>query len=172
MSDLTGVQLQPAAAGQKAWAHPSPTGAAAGLQQPFGFKKSARPLLTAAHADDKDVLYRYEDGSAAVAWAAAPDGHATSLFVGVPGLTTELVRLAARRAGVHLFTETDCNVYANGPFVALHGAKDGEVTLDFGHAGIITDMLSGEKVGEGPRITLPLRFGQTRILKCEHSNRR
>jgi len=31
----------------------------------------------------------------------------------------------ARQAGVHFYTQTDCNVYANGPYLALHTSDDG-----------------------------------------------
>jgi beta-galactosidase len=42
----------------------------------------------------------------------------------------ELLRLAARKAGVHLYTQTDCNVYANGPIVALHASHDGPIIVN------------------------------------------
>ena len=88
-----------------------------------------------------------------------------SLFAGAPGLTSELLRLAARKAGVHLYTQTDCNVYANGPIVALHASQDGPVTLDTGHGGQVRDALSGEVVATGPRVILPLKKGETRVLR-------
>jgi hypothetical protein len=88
-----------------------------------------------------------------------------SLFVGAPGLTSDLLRLAARKAGVHLYSQTDCNVYANGPIVALHAAQDGPITLDTAHRGPIHDALSGDLLGSGPRLTLPLKNGETRVLR-------
>jgi hypothetical protein len=87
------------------------------------------------------------------------------LFVGAPGLTPDLLRLAARKAGVHLYTESDCNVYANGPILGLHAAKDGPVTVDTGRRGPVRDALSGDKVGDGPKLTLPLKKGETRVLR-------
>jgi hypothetical protein len=87
------------------------------------------------------------------------------LFVGAPGLTSELLRLAARKAGVHLYTQTDCNVYANGPIVALHAAQDGPVTLDTGHRGQVRDALTGVLVGKGPAVALPMKKGETRVLR-------
>jgi beta-galactosidase len=87
--------------------------------------------------------------------------------VGVPGLTSDLLRIAARKAGVHLFTETDCNVYANGPIIALHAAQDGSVTLDTGRRGDIYNALTGDVLGQGPRIALPMTKGDTRVLRLD-----
>ena len=86
--------------------------------------------------------------------------------MGVPGLTAELLRLAAKRAGVHLYAETDCNVFANGPFVTLHASVDGPVTLNTGAKAPVVDMLTGERVGAGPKLTLTLKRGETRVLRC------
>ena len=88
-----------------------------------------------------------------------------SLFAGAPGLTTELLRVAARQAGAHLYCDTDCNVYANGPFVALHAAQDGPVVLDLGKPGPVVNVMSGEKVGEGPVLKLEMKRGETRVLR-------
>lgn len=84
---------------------------------------------------------------------------------GKTSLTSEMLRTAAREAGVHLFTQTDCNVYANGPFLALHASQDGPIELNTGGAGDVQDVLSGERIGQGPRLTLGMKTGQTRVLK-------
>jgi len=111
------------------------------------------------------------------AWCFTPDeraqiaritrqlGHGEALFVDENGLTSESLRQAARAAGVHLFTETDCNVYANGPFIALHASEDGPLTVNTGVAGVVRDALSGGVIGEGPKFTLPIQRGETRILQ-------
>jgi hypothetical protein len=90
-----------------------------------------------------------------------------SLFIGVPGVTSDLLRLAAREAGVHLFTESDCNVYANGPYLMLHAARDGVVDLDTGRAGPIRDLFSGAVLGRGPKIRLAIKPAETRVLVVE-----
>ena len=87
------------------------------------------------------------------------------MFVGAPGLTSQLLRLTVRKAGVHLFVESDCNVYANGSFVALHASQDGPVTLDTGHASPVTDLLSNAVLGTGPKLKLTLKAGETRVLR-------
>jgi hypothetical protein len=82
-------------------------------------------------------------------------------------LTTTYLRDAARRAGVHLFTTTDCNVYARGGFVVLHAAAAGPVALDTGRPGAVEDLLSGERLGRGPRVQVPLAHGDTRVLRID-----
>jgi hypothetical protein len=81
------------------------------------------------------------------------------------GLTSELLRVAARKAGVHLYTQTDCDVYANRPIMALHASEDGPITLDTGRRSPVHDAITSNLVGDGPCVALPLRKGETRVLR-------
>lgn len=83
---------------------------------------------------------------------------------GKTGLTADALRPVARAAGVHLFTQGDCNVCASGPYLSLHASQDGPVEIDTGRSGDILDLLSGTKLGQGPKLTLPMKFGETRVL--------
>jgi len=162
MRELTGFRLVPVSPA-RAWATPTDPGRQLGLHAAFGIDGAVTPLFAAADASAAETLATYPDGSAAVALRQLPDGW--SLFAGAPGLTSELLRLAARKAGVHLYTQTDCNVYANGPIVALHAAQDGPVTLDTGRRGQVQDALTGARVGRGPRVTVLMKKGDTRVLR-------
>lgn len=162
MRQLTGFSLKKVTP-EKARATPTAAGKRLGMQQPFGVEKRVEPLFATGDAAGDEVLATYPDGGAAVAMRRTVDG--LSLFVGAPGLTSEVLRVAARAAGVHLFTETDCNVYANAQFLALHASQDGPLAIDLGRAGPVSDMLTGVELGAGPKITLPLKRGETRILR-------
>jgi hypothetical protein len=162
MQELTGFRLIRAFP-SKAWAISTDQGRQLGLQTSFGVDAPVDPLFAVGDATPAEILAVYPDGTAAVALRKTPDGW--SLFVGAPGLTSELLRLAARKAGVHLFTQADCNVYANGPFVALHAAQDGPITLDTGGKNAIHDAITDELIAAGPCITLPMKKGETRILR-------
>jgi hypothetical protein len=162
MQELTGLHVT-ILSNVKAFARPA-LGNFAGLSQSFGLPQSVSPLFAAA-GHPEEVLCSYPDGGGAVAFHPSGDGRGASLFVGAPGLTTELLRFAAVRAGVHRYTETDCNVYASGPFVALHASQDGPITLDVGQSAAVTDALSGEPVGRGPSFSLSLHRGETRVLR-------
>ncbi len=161
MRELTGLKLAPVSS-EKAWAEPTEAGKRLGLTAGFGLEKSVTPLFAAVDATPDETLAAYPNGSAAVALRRTANGW--SLFVGPPGLTSELLRLAACKAGVHLFTQADCNVYANGPYVVLHASQEGPVRLDTGRPGPIVDLLTGEQLGAGSTVTLPMTFGETRVL--------
>jgi len=161
MQQLTGFQLAPVT-GVKALATPTTLGERLGLHESLGVDAAITPLFAATDARAEEILATYPDGSAAIALRRTADG--LSLFVGAPGLNSELLRIAAREAGVHLFTQQDCNVYANGPFIVLHAAQDGPLEVDTGRPDPIRDLLTDEFLGTGPAITLPLTKGETRIL--------
>jgi len=72
-----------------------------GLRQPYGPGQPVRPLFSAGGVASGQILASDPDGLAAVAIRRGRDG--ARIFVGVPGLTSELLRAAAREAGVHLF---------------------------------------------------------------------
>jgi len=78
----------------------------------------------------------------------------TSIFVGVPGFSTDLSGLAARSAGAHLFTDVDCNVYGTGRIFRCTPSQDGPVTLDTGRPDAVQDVLTGETIGRGPKLVL------------------
>ena len=164
MQELTGFRLVPVSPA-KALATPTALGKQLGLQTPFGVDAAVKPLFAAADASPAEILATYPDGSAAVALRQTRDGQ--SLFVGAPGLTSDLLRLAARKAGVHLYTQTDCNVYANGPIVAVHASQDGTIALDTGKRRQVSDAMTGDLIGSGPRVDLPMKKGDTRVLRCK-----
>jgi hypothetical protein len=165
MQELTGFKLARVTP-EKAWAEPTGAGRKLGLTVGFGVQKPVVPTLAAVNAAAEETLATYPNGSPAVALRQTSDG--CSLFAGPPGLTSQLLRVAARKAGVHLFTDSDCNVYANGPYIVLHASQDGPVQVDTGCRGQIVDLLSGEQLGQGPKIALPMEFGETRVLvKCD-----
>ena len=83
----------------------------------------------------------------------------------MPRLTPGLLRFSAKKAGIHLWTEDGCVLYANGPFLVLHGTQPDPVRLDLGDPAKVVDALTGETLGQGAQLTLPLGFGQTRILR-------
>ncbi len=161
MHELTGFRIEPISV-PEALARPTETARRLGVQEELGVRAAIQPLFAVADAEPDETLASYSDGQCAVAVRDSDRG--ASFFVGPPGLTSELLRLAARRAGVHLFTDTDCNVYANGPYLLLHASQDGPIGIDSGRRGSVRDMLTGEMVGEGPEMTLELKRGDSRLL--------
>jgi hypothetical protein len=146
-----------------AWAEPTELGKKLGIEAGFGVKNPITPLFAAEDAKPEETLAVYSDGSAAVVMRQGTAGE-TSVFVGPPGLTSSLLRFAAKKADIHLYTNQDCNVYANGSVVVLHGAADGSVNVDFGKSLQIIDLLDGTVAGKGPVLNIPLKLGETRIF--------
>ncbi|QEH37807.1 hypothetical protein OJF2_63980 [Aquisphaera giovannonii] len=169
MRALTGFHLVPTSAHAKAG--PTEAGRRLGILRAFGPDQPIQPLFAAAGLPDGQVLAAYPDGSASVARIDTADG--PRFFVGTPGPTAEVLRTAARAAGVHLFTDTDCNVYARGPFVVLHASQDGPITVqapgDRGKSWTWTDALTAGRLGTGPELRLVMKRGDTRILRYEAS---
>ncbi len=162
MQQLTDFRLQRTSQ-QQAWAEPTEVGKRLGLRHGFGTRAQIEPLFSPTDAKPSETLATYPDGTPAVALRRVGSGY--SLFVGPPGLTSELLRLAAKKARVHLFTQSDCNVYANGPFLILHAAADGPLEIDTASSTPVVDLLSGTTVGTGPKVTLELHRGATRIFR-------
>ncbi len=166
MRQLTGFRLK-CVTPQSATAEPTPRGRQLGLRHAVGVATPVAPLFAVTDAEADEILATYPDGSTAVALRQTDRG--ASLFVGPPGLSSELLRLAARQAHVHLFTDTECNVWANGPFVLLHAAHDGPVTLNTAGTDPIHDVLTGTVLGRGPNVTLTLLKGETRAFRIRAS---
>jgi hypothetical protein len=173
MLELTGFNAV-ACSASKASANPTPHGRRSGLIRQIGTSQPVRPLFAVADVSPEQVLAAYADGSAAVAVRRSGDG--TRIFAGPPGLTSDLLRFAAREAGVHLYTETDCNVYARDSFLVLHASLDGPITVNLpaqsrsairAASWIVKDALTGECVGRGPKFRLVIKRGETRVLRYE-----
>lgn len=163
MRELTGFRLAPVAT--RAWATPTALGRSLGLTDEFGLQEAVSPLFAVADARPEEVLATYPDGSAAVALRRGEEH--TALFVGPPRLTPQVLRIAARAARAHLYTETDCVVYANAGYIGLHGTRDGPVTLHLRAPGRVVDAYTGSELGAGTRVAVPLQRAETRILRIE-----
>jgi beta-galactosidase len=159
---------------------PTEEGRRRGLLASFGPRAAIQPLF-AVEALPQETWARYSDGSAAVAVrqraggggasgpassAAASAAHAGyDVFVGTPRLTPALLRAVAKLAGVHFFTEAEVPVWAAEGFVAIQAHAAGPITLDVGHASPVFDALEGASLGQGPRLSVPFKQGETRVFK-------
>jgi hypothetical protein len=167
VEELTGFRVSLAKVAVPALA-PTDLGKRLGLSPSlpgYDGRRLANPLFAIDGAGPGEVLAVYADGSAAVAVRKSPDG--VSLFCGAPILTPELLRIAATMAGVHLYVDGNAAVYANGPFVAIHGTEEADtLRVDMGQPGSVRDALTGQTMGRGPEIRLTVRKGTTRVLQA------
>lgn len=82
--------------------------------------------------------------------------------------TTDEIRAIAKVAGVWLYTDRPCNVWANLPFVTLHAPEDGEYRFNApeGTRQII-DFISGETLAQGSFFVFNLKKGDTKVLRLD-----
>jgi hypothetical protein len=90
-------------------------------------------------------LAHYADG--AVAAAMVPRGTGRIILSAVPAAPVALYKLAAKLAGVHLYSETDDALYASGEFLVIHTREAGKKRLHFPRVvSQVTDVFSGEVI--------------------------
>ncbi len=162
MRELTGfecAQVSP----EQAIATPTETGRRLGLTTAFGTPRRVAPLFAVKDALPEETLATYPDGSVAVALRTRVDGW--SLFVGAPGMTPDLLRVAARTAGVHLYTEHNAGVWSSGPVLAIEALETGPLTVHLRKPANVRDLLTGRVLSSGKELTLPLQRGEVRLLR-------
>jgi hypothetical protein len=160
MQELTGFALTPVSPAQ---ALATATSKTLKIGNPIGIAQPVNPLFAASDAKPAEILATYPDGSTAIAIRNRKSG--VSIFSGAPGLTSNFLRFAARKAGVHLYSDVDCNIWANGPFMSLHASQDGPVRINTGRKSVVTDVLTGKYVAKGPIFTLNLKRADTWVLR-------
>lgn len=105
----------------------------------------------------------FEDGLPALGETDQP-GH-RSIWTGAKYVQAEILRAAARRAGVHIYSESGDIFTADGDFAVIHGSTGGMKTLRFPGPvdlyEVFEDKYYGRKTKE---ITFPLEFGRTKVF--------
>jgi hypothetical protein len=112
-------------------------------------------------------LARYADG--AVAAAMIQRGKGRIILSAVPAASPALYKLAARIAGVHLYSDTDDALYASGEFLVIHTRTAGAKRLRFPRVvPQIRDLFSGEVIAQNvSELTVNLPAKTTAVYKME-----
>ena len=71
-----------------------------------------------------------------------------SIFIGTPRLHRNLLYNICKYAGVHTYISTDDRIYANQNIVGIYSMAAGKKTVTLPGKMNVTDLLTGEKVGE------------------------
>ncbi len=88
------------------------------------------------------------------------------IWVGPDGVKQEDLRQKAKLANVHLYTKENCNVWANGPFVLLHGAENGSIHFAAKDPNKpVFDVISGKKISETGTFVFSIKKGETRLFR-------
>lgn len=118
--------------------------------------------------DDENAtpLALYHDGKTAIA-AKKQEGW-TSVYSGMMGtLDPRLLNRLAREAGAHIFTNVPVGLAFNGCFLSLHGLQNGKIPLHLPKASRVIDFDTGQEIGSGTEIAIPLKAGETRWFRVE-----
>lgn len=88
------------------------------------------------------------------------------LYSFAPAPPWQLIRNAAREAGVHIWCESGDGIYADNRIIALHAVSDGKKTIRFPKAVDISDPFSGEVLERDvEQYSFLLKRGETELLK-------
>ena len=164
--ELTGFDVRFVRTGSFA-VRASRDGLARGLPAAFGQCEAPAPLLGVSPMPGDVVLARWLDnpqhpgeGTPAVVYRPAADGRAAAFFSGTNELPPELVRMAARVAGAHVWCDDDLHVQANGRLAAFTAPKAGVYAIRM-PSGPVRDVLTGELLSEGSSLTRRFEKGET-----------
>ena len=93
----------------------------------------------------------------------------TGVFSALPALAPDVLRRLYRTAGVHVYTDADVVLSANGAWVMVHTRMAGDVTVRLPKKSArVTDVTSGRVVAERTdEVTLPMAKFQTAVLMLD-----
>jgi hypothetical protein len=137
-------------------------------EAPILYPSLGRPLF---YVKDRSVTVLGRFTSCGEPAVALKDmGCWTSVFVGSKVVPSALIRNVARAAGVHVWSDSDDVLYANGRFLAIHPSSEGERTLHLPRrARRVTEVFDDEVVAQGARgFRVSLRHGGTKLFRIEY----
>jgi hypothetical protein len=87
------------------------------------------------------------------------------MYIGSKYVQAELLRKAAARAGVHIYSENGDNLYADGNFAVIHARTAGEKSLHFPKAVSPYEVFENRSYGENVQeIEFKMTFGETKVF--------
>ena len=111
-----------------------------------------------------NIRARYVDDDRPAVITKRMDGW-TSAYSGVPALAGSELRDLARRAGVHLYLDTDDAVYACNRFVAIHARNAGRRALHLPDTDVVFDVVHDvEKTARDDVFDIYLPRGETALF--------
>ena len=109
---------------------------------------------------EAELLADYADGTAG---AVARKGN--NYFYGGAYLSPAFLREVVRRQGVHIYLETNDNLYAGAHVLSVHAVAKGEKAIRLPRKCTVEDVYSGETLGEGIDVfTISMEAMETRVF--------
>jgi len=162
---LTGIDLREEDAKLKPQVRVTEKGSELGIPAGtvFGIDRLLKPCLRVGRKGGT-VWGVYADGTPAAAWKSM--GKWKSFLCGTPLVQSHILRALSRKAGCHVYSESDDPLYVNSSFIGMHTASEGEKRLVFPFPVTVHDAFSGKEVVHNTReVRLSLPKHET-VLFC------
>jgi len=149
MADLTGLPLHLSDVPQTGKVVPSETAARWGWIGATAYGPAATGGAVAvtklSERSDLTVLGHFEE-SGLPALVAGPCGEGYAVHASVPLLPASFFRAAAKRAGVHLYVDTEDVIWASRELLTVSVGEGGPRTLRMPREAILTDLWTNKKL--------------------------
>ncbi len=163
MKELSGFVLKKLDSGVLPKVISTTRGLGLGLPESFGPTNLVSPLFSPSVLESDEVLATFDNGLPAVVLRNLPN-QKINVFCGTTELPASLYRALARRAGAHIYSDVDAHVWARGPYLGIHAVQSGVLEIKTASSGEVKNALTGESMGLGPIIKMPMRTGETMVL--------
>lgn len=123
-------------------------------------------LFPAIFSCDKDakVLARFCANGKPAITEKQLDGY-TSVLYGAKIMTAALVRDYARKAGCHIYNDTEDVVYANKRFLTVHASHCGKVEIALPRKADVIELYENKVYGTNvDKLTLEMAYGETKMF--------
>jgi beta-galactosidase len=127
------------------------------------------------------ILYGADHRADILGWLIHPNlpgllcrdfGTWISVWSAVPNLPSPLIRALARRAGIHVYSDSGDQVLSGGGVLAVHAAGDGNREVRLLSPSRVSDALTGNLIEDGKdRILLSMLRGDTALLRIEPASK-
>ncbi len=141
---------------------------AGAVPKSFGTSAKVKPLLSPVPKDSDEILAKFSDGSPAV--VLRKSGKHPQLFCAVPEIPRSLYKYMMKLAEVHIYTNDEAAVYANGNYISVTALKDGPVKLDIPSSEKIYDAVEDKLLGTAPALELDMKKGDIYLLRLGGGN--
>jgi hypothetical protein len=92
----------------------------------------------------------------------------TSVYSAAPTLSPEVIRMIARLAGIHVWSESNDPIYVGPHFLGIHAPTAGKRSLSLPTPATVVDCFSGREVGRGvTRFDVDLGAAETAIYRIK-----
>lgn len=136
-----------------------------GIPPHLGLFGAKAPFFSIITEPGDIVLTTFPGNRPSIVYRPAQNGRAAALFCATNELPPELIRFMAEKGGAKVWCEENLHVQSRGNFASFTAPHAGTFEINTGWNSQIRDALTGENLGNGPKITRHIDFGDTLIIE-------